>query len=189
MTTQTADEHAIHQLVHRYADAASRRDPAGVASTFTVDGEWQAPELGRFTGRDAMVAFFTSMLGGWNMFLQGLQSGVVVVDATNPDRATGRWFVQETGQRAEGTNLIICRRVPRRVRPRRRLMADRAPPLRSAAAQRRRYGDRVAVPDRRTCDRVLGLDRDGEQPLGRGVRIGTTVGDQLRQAVQVGMAA
>ena len=94
-------------LVHRYADAASRRDPAGVASTFTADGEWHAPELGRFKGRDAMVAFFTSMLGGWNVFLQGLQSGVVVVDATNPDRATGRWFVQETGQRAEGTNLII----------------------------------------------------------------------------------
>jgi ketosteroid isomerase-like protein len=109
MTTQTiADEHAIRSLVHCYADAASRRDPAGVASTFTVDGEWHAPELGRFTGRDVMVAFFTSMLGGWNMFLQGLQSGVVVVDATNPDRATGRWFVQETGQRAEGANLIIA---------------------------------------------------------------------------------
>ena len=34
-------------------------------------------------------------------------SGVVVVDASNPDRATGRWFVQETGQRAEGTNLTL----------------------------------------------------------------------------------
>jgi hypothetical protein len=34
-------------------------------------------------------------------------SGVIVVDASNPSRALGRWFVQETGQRAEGTNLII----------------------------------------------------------------------------------
>ena len=108
MTNQTiADEHAIRSLVHRYADAASRRDPAGVASTFTADGEWHAPELGRFEGRDAMVAFFTSMLGGWNVFLQGMLSGVVVVDEGNPDRAVGRWFVQETGQRSEGTNLII----------------------------------------------------------------------------------
>ena len=108
MSTQfTADEHEIRSLVHRYADAASRRDPAGVASTFTIDGEWRAPELGHFKGHDAMVTFFTSMLGGWNVFLQGLQSGVVVVDATNPDRATGRWFVQETGQRAEGANLSI----------------------------------------------------------------------------------
>jgi hypothetical protein len=35
-------------------------------------------------------------------------SGVVVLDTTNPDRATGRWFVQEVGQRAEGTNLTIA---------------------------------------------------------------------------------
>ena len=49
-------------------------------------------------------SFFTSMLDGWNVFLQGLKSGVVVVDAANPDRATGRWFVQEIGQRGEGAN-------------------------------------------------------------------------------------
>ncbi|WP_099042032.1 nuclear transport factor 2 family protein [Mycobacterium neglectum] len=101
------DEQAIRSLVHRYADAASRRDPAGVAGTFTADGVWHAPELGRFSGREAMHGFFTSMLDGWNVFLQALMSGVIVVDALNPDRAVGRWFVQENGQRAEGTNLII----------------------------------------------------------------------------------
>lgn len=99
------DEHAIRSLVHRYADAASRRDPAGVASTFTADGEWHGPELGRFQGRDAMVSFFTSMLSGWNVFLQGLMSGVVVVD---PNRAVGRWFVQEVGQRSDGTDMSIA---------------------------------------------------------------------------------
>ncbi len=104
----TADEQEIRSLVHRYADAASRRDPTAVASTFTVDGEWFAPELGRHQGRDAMVAFFTSMLDGWNVFLQGLQSGVIVLDTTNPDRAAGRWFVQETGQRSEGTDISIA---------------------------------------------------------------------------------
>ena len=108
MTTQaTADEHAIRNLVHRYADAASCRDPLGVASTFMNDGEWHAPELGRHKGRDAMLTFFSAMLGGWNVFLQGLQSGVVVLDAADADHATGRWFVQEVGQRAEGTNLTI----------------------------------------------------------------------------------
>jgi uncharacterized protein (TIGR02246 family) len=109
MTTQAiADEHAIRNLVHRYADAASRRDPLGVASTFMDDGEWHAPELGRHKGRDAMLTFFSAMLGGWNVFLQGLQSGVVVLDAADADHATGRWFVQEVGQRAEGTNLTIA---------------------------------------------------------------------------------
>jgi uncharacterized protein (TIGR02246 family) len=109
MTIQAiADEQAIRNLVHRYADAASRRDPQGVASTLTNDGEWHAPELGRHKGHDAMVTFFSAMLGGWNVFLQGLQSGVVVLDAADADRATGRWFVQEVGQRAEGTNLTIA---------------------------------------------------------------------------------
>ena len=102
-----ADEQAIRRLVNRYADAASRRDPAGVASTFTTDGTWHAPELGRFEGHDTMLAFFTTMLEGWNVFLQALTSGVIVVDASNPDRAVGRWFVQETGQRAGGTTLVI----------------------------------------------------------------------------------
>jgi hypothetical protein len=108
MTDSIADEHEIRSLVHRYADAASRRDPAGVASTFTAGGEWLAPELGRFQGRDAMVSFFTSTLSGWNIFLQGIQSGVVFMDSENPDRATGRWFVQEIGQRSEGVNLAIA---------------------------------------------------------------------------------
>ena len=108
VTRSIADELEIRSLVHRYADAASRRDPAAVASTFTHDGEWQAPELGRHNGRDAMIAFFTSMLDGWNVFLQGLQSGVVVLNAADADHATGRWFVQEVGQRSEGTNLTIA---------------------------------------------------------------------------------
>jgi uncharacterized protein (TIGR02246 family) len=109
MTIQAiADELLIRSLVHRYADAASRRDPLGVASTFTTDGEWHAAELGHHKGHDAMVAFFTSMLDGWNVFLQGLQSGVVILDAADADHATGRWFVQEVGQRAEGANLTIA---------------------------------------------------------------------------------
>ena len=108
MTNEIGNDQQIRNLVHQYADAASRRDPAAVASTFTPDGEWHTPELGHHKGRDAMVAFFTSTLSGWNVFLQGLLSGVVVVDATNPDRATGRWFVQEIGQRSEGANLSIA---------------------------------------------------------------------------------
>lgn len=102
-----ADEHAIRTLVHRYADAASRRDPAGVAGTFTVEGVWQSPDLGEYKGRDSMLEFFTAMLNGWNAFLQGLMSGVVALDPADPDRATGRWFVQEIGQRSEGTYLNI----------------------------------------------------------------------------------
>jgi hypothetical protein len=55
-----------------------------------------------------MLTFFTSMLDGWNVFLQGLLSGVVDIDEANPDRATGRWFVHEIGQRSDGANLSIA---------------------------------------------------------------------------------
>jgi ketosteroid isomerase-like protein len=99
-------EQAIRALVHRYADAASRRDPDGVADTFTSDGEWYSPELGGFTGRGAMLSFFTSMLDGWTAFLQGLQSGVLT--ESGPEFARGRWFVHEYGQRADGTSLSIA---------------------------------------------------------------------------------
>jgi uncharacterized protein (TIGR02246 family) len=103
-----ADEFAIRDLVHRYADATSRRDPAGVASTFTADGEWQAAALGHYQGRDALVSFFTTMLEDWNAFVQGLLSGQVVLDAADSDRAKGRWFVQEIGQRSEGANWSVA---------------------------------------------------------------------------------
>jgi len=102
-----ADEIEIRAVVHRYADASSRRDPAGVASVFTSDCEWHSPAMGTHHGRDAVTSFFATMLQDWNAFIQGLLSGVVVLDEADPDRARGRWFVEETGQRSEGATLIV----------------------------------------------------------------------------------
>jgi ketosteroid isomerase-like protein len=105
---RVADEREIRNVVHRYADAASRRDAAAVASTFTADGQWESQALGSYRGHDALMPFFTTMLQDWNAFIQGLQSGLVVFDATDSDRARARWFVQETGQRPEGANLSVA---------------------------------------------------------------------------------
>jgi uncharacterized protein (TIGR02246 family) len=104
---KVVDEVEIRAIVHRYADASSCRDPAGVASVFTPDCEWHSPAMGNHQGRDAVATFFATMLEDWNAFFQGLLSGVVVLDRTDPDRATGRWFVEETGQRSEGANLTV----------------------------------------------------------------------------------
>jgi uncharacterized protein (TIGR02246 family) len=104
---KVADELAIRDVVHRYADASSRRDGAGVASTFTADAEWTSSVVGQFEGREALETFFADMLAEWNAFIQGLLSGVIVFDEDDPDRAKGRWFVEETGQRNEGTNLSV----------------------------------------------------------------------------------
>jgi uncharacterized protein (TIGR02246 family) len=102
-----ADELEIRDLVHRYADASSRRDPASVASVFTSDCEWHSPAMGTHEGQDAVASFFATMLEDWNAFIQGLLSGVVFLDPADPDRATGRWFVEETGQQTSGANLTV----------------------------------------------------------------------------------
>jgi ketosteroid isomerase-like protein len=102
-----ADEIEIRAVVHRYADASSRRDPVGVAGVFTADCEWHSPAIGTHTGRDALASFFGTMLEDWNAFIQGLLSGVVILDGADPDRATGRWFVEETGQQSGGATLIV----------------------------------------------------------------------------------
>ena len=137
--TAIADEHEIRssrpplrgrRLPSRSGQASQALSPTTVSGTLR--------NLVTSQGRDAMVAFFTTMLDGWNVFLQGLQSGVVVLDAADADRATGRWFVQEVGQRAEGTNLTDRGRLPRRVQARSRSVAHHAPPVRPAAAKRRR---------------------------------------------------
>jgi uncharacterized protein (TIGR02246 family) len=104
---KVADELEIRDLVHRYADASSRRDSAVVASVFTADAEWTSAAVGQFHGREALESFFTDMLGDWNAFFQALLSGIVVFDPADSNRAQGRWFVQETGQRSEGANLIV----------------------------------------------------------------------------------
>jgi uncharacterized protein (TIGR02246 family) len=104
---QVVDELAIRALVDRYADASSRRDPVGVASVFTRGGEWHSPGMGKYQGRDEVCAFFATMLEDWNVFMQGLLSGVVVLDPTDVNRATGRWFVEETGQRSDGSILTV----------------------------------------------------------------------------------
>ena len=102
------DEIEIRALSHAYADAASRRDPAGVAAVFSDGGEWEGEGLGLHEGREAIEGFFASMLDGWSVFLQGLLSGVVTLDDVNPDRAQGRWFVQEVGQRDDGTRIDVA---------------------------------------------------------------------------------
>jgi uncharacterized protein (TIGR02246 family) len=103
-----ADELAIRDLVNRYSDAASRRDPAGVASAFSADGEWESAGLGHYRGRDALTPFFANMLKGWNAFVQALLSGRVVLDARDPDRATGRWYILEIGQRSSGSDFSVA---------------------------------------------------------------------------------
>lgn len=102
-----ADELAVRHLAEHYADAATRLDPKDLASLFTEDGVWDADVFGRHAGRDALEPFFGRMLSGWNAFVQVIPSGRVFLDEADADRARGRWYVHEVGQRSNGTNFDV----------------------------------------------------------------------------------
>lgn len=101
-----ADELGIRDLVNRYTDATCRHDPSGIADTFAADGEWVHPQIGQPRGHDECRALFARLLEGWNQFVQGLLSGRVHLDPADPDRATGRWYIWEFGQRSDGTDFF-----------------------------------------------------------------------------------
>ena len=102
-----ADELALRDLVNRYADAVSRHDARAVAELFVDDGEWEVAGYGNPRGHDAIAAFLASMLEGWTRMIHGLVSGRIVLDPTHHDRAHGRWYIVEFGQRADGVEVFF----------------------------------------------------------------------------------
>lgn len=102
-----ADELAVRDLVHRYADAVTRRDAEGVAALFVPDGEWIVTGHGQPRGRAEIVDFLDGLLGGWDAIVHALLSGRVHLDATDVDRATGRWYISEFGMMASGTEVFF----------------------------------------------------------------------------------
>jgi uncharacterized protein (TIGR02246 family) len=101
------EEPALRDLVHRYADAISRRDSATVAECFAADGAWTVAGYGEPRGRAEIAAFLDGLLDGWATIVHALLSGRVRVDPTDHDRATGRWYIAEFGQRADGTEVFF----------------------------------------------------------------------------------
>lgn len=100
-----ADELALRDLVNRYADAVSRRDSEAVAECFVTDGVWTVGGYGEPRGRAEIVAFLDGLLGSWDVIVHALLSGRIHLDPTDPERATGRWYIMEFGRRRDGTEV------------------------------------------------------------------------------------
>jgi len=103
-----AEELALRDLVHRYADAVSRRDSVAVAECFAADGVWSVGGYGEPRGRDEIVAFLDGLLGSWDVIVHALLSGRVHLDPTDRRRATGRWYISEFGRRTDGTEVFFA---------------------------------------------------------------------------------
>lgn len=103
-----AEELAIRDLVHRYADAVSRQDSAAVAECFAPDGVWSVGGYGEPRGHAEIAAFLDGLLDSWDVIVHALLSGRVHLDPTDHDRATGRWYISEFGRRGDGTEVFFA---------------------------------------------------------------------------------
>jgi len=93
-----SDEHAIHALVARYADAVNRRDADDWAALWTEDGVWEI--FGQaISGCDAVVKVWTTAMQGFRFVFHVVHSSVIEVDG---DTATARFTVSEQLQSANG---------------------------------------------------------------------------------------
>lgn len=103
----TDDYVALRQVAERYVDAVNRIDADAWGGTFAPDGEWH---LGAnvHKGRDRVVAAWSGIMKGIPNVYMHVYSGVV--DEVNGDTASGRWYMGEYLNLANGTQTMnqIC---------------------------------------------------------------------------------
>jgi hypothetical protein len=103
---QPADDLAIREVVHRYADAVVHRDAEQWGSCFADDARW---DLGRATAtsRAEAVELFVRAMGNMQAFVQVVHNGAAQA-TDDPDRATGRWYIGEHYRLADGTPGVLA---------------------------------------------------------------------------------
>ncbi len=107
MTSAATDAHvAIHQLVHRYADAVIHRNGAQWTSTWAPDAEWDLGHGRLVQGIDAISELWHNAMAGFEATVQTVLSGETHL-ADDGETATGRWYIQEHVRRADGTTGIL----------------------------------------------------------------------------------
>ena len=102
MAVNLQDDQAIRDLVCRYADAVCRRDQDAWGATWAEDGVWQLPGAPRMEGREAIVGLWTNAMSGFPFVVQLINYGVLDIDG---DRASGRWYLTENLQFADGGGM------------------------------------------------------------------------------------
>ena len=103
----TDDYVSISRLVHRYADAVVHRNGVQWASCWADDAEWDLGGGRLVHGKEAIVALWYSAMKGMASVVQLVHNGEVYADASDPDRADGRWYIDERYHRADGATGIL----------------------------------------------------------------------------------
>ena len=82
------DRMEIQHLAQRYADGVMQRDPEIWASTWAEDGTWNLGRGDPVSGREAVVAFWSSVMQGYPLVLHFVQPGLIEVHG---ETATARF--------------------------------------------------------------------------------------------------
>lgn len=98
----TDDYVSIQRLIHRYADAVVNRNGVQWASCWADDANWDLGGGRMVEGKEAIVSLWYSAMKGMASVVQLVHNGEVYADPSDPDRASGRWYIDERYRRADG---------------------------------------------------------------------------------------
>ncbi len=96
----------ILNLVHRYSDAVVRYDGEQWGATWAIDAEWTLAPGRELSGRDAIVEFWHKAMQGFEAVIQTTLNGSCELEESS-GTGTGRWHIQESFRRKDGTNGIL----------------------------------------------------------------------------------
>jgi hypothetical protein len=106
LPVSTEDFVALQRLVHRYADAVVHRNAAQWASCWAGDAQWDLGRGRKVTGKAAIVDLWSKAMGGFSAVVQMVHNGDASTTG-DPDRAVGRWYIDERFLRADGQNGML----------------------------------------------------------------------------------
>jgi len=103
----TEAREAIADLVHRYADAVTRRDTVQWSSCWADDARWVLSFERTACGREEIVALFERAISTLEAVVQNVLNGTSCVDGSS---GTGRWYLVEHYRRITGEpGLLLAR--------------------------------------------------------------------------------
>jgi ketosteroid isomerase-like protein len=99
---EVADLVAIQRLVHRYADAVVRRDPAQWSECWAEDATWELGRGREAVGRAAITDLWTTAMASMAAVVQTVDNGDAWHTSGDRDHADGRFYITETFRRTDG---------------------------------------------------------------------------------------
>lgn len=106
MSPATEAHIEIQQLVHRYADAVVQRNGVQWRSTWAPDAVWDLGQGRLVEGADAIAELWYGAMAGFEATIQTVLNGQTELTDDGAS-ATGRWYIQESYIRANGTTGIL----------------------------------------------------------------------------------